>query len=170
MASDGGHFSCEGACGHLIPPHLFSDGTQHARDEEMSGWRAYMAAELARSGLEKQPFFARKGDVLIWHAHLLHGGGIIHNPVRTRKPCVFHYYSDADARVSGVGLVPQAGALWLDRAPRPMPRHVAERLPVVEWSYLRRYPDVAAAVAKGLYPSGAAHYAAYGCKEGRLPV
>lgn len=155
---------------HRIAPYVFSGGSHHAQDEEMTDWRAYMAEALAHAGLEKRKFLARKGDVLIWHAHLLHAGGVIQDGARTRKSCVFHYYSETDARASSFPLVPQAGGFWLDRPLQPLPPQVAVRLPVSERHYLRRYPDVAAAVARGLYPSGAAHYAAYGCKEGRLPV
>jgi len=39
-----------------------------------------------------------------------------------------------------------------------------------EASYLRRYPGVAAAVAKGGWPSGRAHYEAHGKAEGRTGV
>ena len=45
-----------------------------------------------------------------------------------------------------------------------------EQLPFNELHYLRRYPEVAQAVAKGVMPSGAVHYEAYGRAEGRLPV
>jgi ectoine hydroxylase-related dioxygenase (phytanoyl-CoA dioxygenase family) len=41
-------------------------------------------------GIPKAPFAARKGDVLVWHADLVHGG----NPVSratTRKSIVTHY-------------------------------------------------------------------------------
>lgn len=155
---------------HRIAPYVFSSGSHHTQDEEMQEWRAYMDEALARAGLEKRQFLARKGDVLIWHAHLLHAGGAIQDAGRTRKSCVFHYYSEIDARASGFPLIQQAGGFWLDRPLQSLPPDVAAQLPVSERHYLRRYPDVAAAVAQGLYPSGAAHYAAYGRKEGRLPV
>jgi hypothetical protein len=125
---------------------------------------------VARAGLEKRRFLAGQGDLLIWHAHLLHGGGIIRDIARTRRSNVFHYFSEPDARASGFGMVPHAGGFWLDRPLQPLPLHVAAILPVNERHYLRRYPDVAEAVAKGTCASGAAHYEAYGRREGRLPV
>ncbi len=155
---------------HRIPPYLFEGGRQHALAAEMPAWRAYMAQAVADAGLETRRFFARKGDVLIWHAHLLHAGGTIRDHIRTRKSCVFHYFSETDARTSGFDLVPQAGGFWLKRPAQALPPEVAARLPVHELHYLRRYPDVAAAVARGEYKSGAAHFAAHGCREGRLPV
>ena len=36
----------------------------------------------------------KKGDVLIWHANVLHGGEKMTNPDSSRKSMVFHYYTD----------------------------------------------------------------------------
>ena len=35
----------------------------------------------------------QKGDVLVWHANLIHGGEPQTNPESTRKSMVFHYYA-----------------------------------------------------------------------------
>jgi len=43
--------------------------------------------------LEKKYFLAKKGDVLIWHHNLIHGGEKVTNPKLTRKSMVFHYYA-----------------------------------------------------------------------------
>ena len=43
--------------------------------------------------IEKQTFLAKKGDLLIWHANLLHGGEPLIDKTRTRKSMVFHYYA-----------------------------------------------------------------------------
>jgi hypothetical protein len=45
-------------------------------------------------GLEKKTFLPRRGDVLIWHANLLHGGSPITRPNATRKSMVCHYYAE----------------------------------------------------------------------------
>lgn len=48
--------------------------------------------------LKKEIFLPKKGDVLIWHANLLHGAEAKNNPKASRKSMVFHYYaSDAIA-------------------------------------------------------------------------
>lgn len=48
--------------------------------------------------LKKEVFLPKKGDVLIWHANLLHGAEAKINPKASRKSMVFHYYaSDAIA-------------------------------------------------------------------------
>ncbi len=43
--------------------------------------------------LEKKVFLAKKGDVFIWHANLLHGGSPIKDYSLTRKSMVIHYYA-----------------------------------------------------------------------------
>ncbi|WP_166461199.1 phytanoyl-CoA dioxygenase family protein [Flavicella sediminum] len=43
--------------------------------------------------LEKKHFLAKKGDVLIWHANLVHGGEKVLDDNKTRKSMVFHYYA-----------------------------------------------------------------------------
>jgi len=40
---------------------------------------------------QRELFVARKGDVLLWHGMLLHGGAEINNPKLTRKSYVIHY-------------------------------------------------------------------------------
>ena len=50
-------------------------------------------ALLKQSSFEKKSFYAKKGDVLIWHANLVHGGSPIINPALTRKSMVIHYYA-----------------------------------------------------------------------------
>jgi ectoine hydroxylase-related dioxygenase (phytanoyl-CoA dioxygenase family) len=40
---------------------------------------------------ERKTFIASKGDVLIWHGMLIHGGDTIRNPCLTRKSYVCHY-------------------------------------------------------------------------------
>jgi ectoine hydroxylase len=48
---------------------------------------------VAQKGYEQKEFLARKGDVLIWHANLVHGGAPILNKESTRKSMVVHYYA-----------------------------------------------------------------------------
>jgi hypothetical protein len=127
-----------------------------------------MHEEVTKAGLPQQSFCARKGDVFIWHANFLHGGGPIGNRALTRKSCVFHYFSESDARQGGDALVPEAGRFWIDRAPQPLPLETSLNSPFSEKSYLQRYPDVAGAVRAGIFPDGRTHYERYGKAEGRL--
>lgn len=48
---------------------------------------------LVKNKLKKEIILAKKGDVLIWHANLLHGGEKVIDKAITRKSMVFHYYS-----------------------------------------------------------------------------
>lgn len=48
---------------------------------------------LKNTDLKKEKFLAKKGDVLIWHSNLLHGGEPVINPKSTRKSMVFHFYA-----------------------------------------------------------------------------
>ena len=47
---------------------------------------------LVRSGIEKQVFLPRKGDVLIWHDNLIHGGTPRTDVRPSRKSLVCHYF------------------------------------------------------------------------------
>lgn len=54
----------------------------------------YLDSACQRAGLEKKTLLIKKGDVLLWHAALAHGGDEIRNPALTRKSFVCHYSSD----------------------------------------------------------------------------
>ena len=43
-----------------------------------------------KRGIAKKTFAAKKGDVLIWHADLVHGGNPVSH-ITTRKSVVTHY-------------------------------------------------------------------------------
>lgn len=49
---------------------------------------------IREQGLTRQPFLARRGDVLVWHANLLHGGSPITRPGATRRSMVCHYFAE----------------------------------------------------------------------------
>lgn len=48
---------------------------------------------IEKHHMEKKIFLAKKGDVFIWHANLLHGGTPIKDISLTRKSMVIHYYA-----------------------------------------------------------------------------
>jgi hypothetical protein len=48
---------------------------------------------IAENGLKPEYFLAKRGDVLIWHANLLHGGSPRQNTLRTRKALVCHFFA-----------------------------------------------------------------------------
>lgn len=48
---------------------------------------------LKKNKFPREELIAKKGDVLIWHANLIHGGTPIRNKALTRKSMVVHYYA-----------------------------------------------------------------------------
>lgn len=53
-----------------------------------------IAAVIEENNFEKKQFHAEEGDMLIWHANLLHGGSPITEEGRTRKSMVAHYFCE----------------------------------------------------------------------------
>lgn len=53
-----------------------------------------IAQVIAENKIEKQYFLAKRGDVLVWHANLLHGGSPITREGATRKSMVCHYFAE----------------------------------------------------------------------------
>ena len=64
-------------------------------DKLYTAYEDMIAEKMAATDYDKKVLLARRGDVLIWHANLLHGGEPQTNPERTRKSMVLHYF---DAR------------------------------------------------------------------------
>ncbi|MBF9237883.1 phytanoyl-CoA dioxygenase family protein [Hymenobacter sp. BT683] len=85
---------------HKLPYYLNADyanegSTWLTGDKEYTAYEAYIARRIAEAGIEKQVFLARKGDVFVWHANLMHGGEPHLDKAQTRKSMVFHYFSRA---------------------------------------------------------------------------
>ena len=53
----------------------------------------YLENKLNKASYSKKVFKAKKGDILIWHANLVHGGLPHLNKTRTRKSMVVHYFA-----------------------------------------------------------------------------
>jgi phytanoyl-CoA hydroxylase len=101
-----------------IEPYRFKDGGYHYNDPEMPIWADYMAGQVDRHGLGEERFLAKKGDLFIWHASLLHGGSEICRPGLTRNSLVSHFWTKSDCRVHGKKMKPTEGGEWLVRAPQ----------------------------------------------------
>lgn len=113
---------------HAIAPYVFSNGKRHVVDGEMTAWNAHMREQVTRLGLGPTLFHARKGDVFIWSAHLLHGGSRINAPGCTRRSIVFHYFSERDSRAMGSRLIPESGGYWIKRSHQPIPGSLQARM------------------------------------------
>lgn len=70
--------------------------------------------EVERNSMTRKTFLANKGDVLIWHAYLCHGGAAIRDHNLTRKSMVCHYFVEEDAK-KFFPLVQGNGGYWLDK-------------------------------------------------------
>jgi ectoine hydroxylase-related dioxygenase (phytanoyl-CoA dioxygenase family) len=155
---------------HRIPLYVFNDGSHHASRDEVVDWFDYMDVQLRLRGLREKRFLARKGDVIVWHADLVHGGSPIKDARRTRNSLVCHYFGKADCLDRGTDLVPMNRGYWMPRLRQPVrvePEAFGHGCPFPEEGYLERHPDVREAVDAGLCPSGEHHYRSHGYREGR---
>ena len=60
-----------------------------AGDEDFGAYQRYVASAAER--FEPHEFIARRGQVLLWHGGLIHGGAVIRRRGSTRKSMVIHY-------------------------------------------------------------------------------
>jgi len=85
---------------HRLPYYRF-EGERYVFDAAKDGTEGILAAQAfdrercERAGLAARPFTPRRGEVLIWHHSLLHGGSVPIDPARTRKSFVVHFTTRA---------------------------------------------------------------------------
>ena len=81
-------------------PYLLNDSYDHGGNRYEIGDDAYARYEEAidqairTGGFPAQEFHAQPGDVLIWHANLLHGGKKMTTPHASRKSMVIHCFAE----------------------------------------------------------------------------
>lgn len=81
---------------HRWEGFLFSDRFKHwdeERDgmEQLAQWHRWIEGEAMARNCKAVSFLPRKGDVLVWHAGLAHGGAPITRQGSTRQSLVGHY-------------------------------------------------------------------------------
>jgi ectoine hydroxylase-related dioxygenase (phytanoyl-CoA dioxygenase family) len=82
---------------HLLDPFVFSNGSIGAVFAELQTDAArHIERIIAEHDLRREIFLPQPGDVLIWHAQLLHGGSAIADPAATRRSIVTHYWTEVD--------------------------------------------------------------------------
>jgi ectoine hydroxylase-related dioxygenase (phytanoyl-CoA dioxygenase family) len=84
---------------HKLPYLLYPEfNPEHSKwllnNSAYKKYEDQLDAIIAQQSFEKMEFHAKKGDVLIWHANLLHGGKAILDKTRTRKSMVLHYFCE----------------------------------------------------------------------------
>jgi hypothetical protein len=69
-----------------------SEFQQHGYASYHSKYEPYIQELIQTHALEPHYFHAKKGDVLIWHANLLHGGSPRSNILLSRRSLVCHFF------------------------------------------------------------------------------
>jgi ectoine hydroxylase-related dioxygenase (phytanoyl-CoA dioxygenase family) len=78
---------------HSVPEYLHPSMSK-GHNNDMTAYSEVleqMKADCVDRGFNVERFEAKKGDILIWHADLLHGGAKIEDPSSTRKSLVTHF-------------------------------------------------------------------------------
>jgi ectoine hydroxylase-related dioxygenase (phytanoyl-CoA dioxygenase family) len=83
---------------HRLPYLLNSDFNEgetalQLGKKDYADYEDRIAEQIRQQSLQPEVFLAKKGDLLIWHANLIHGGMPVQNPALTRKSMVIHYYA-----------------------------------------------------------------------------
>jgi hypothetical protein len=99
-----------------LPWYEFEAGSvvcgQAVSPERRAEFRDWTQAQMRERGLAVEPFTARRGDVFIWHAGLVHGGTPIENASRTRRSFVVHYCTAAHKTSRTAGMRVRDGDGW----------------------------------------------------------
>jgi phytanoyl-CoA hydroxylase len=75
-------------------PEVLNNGTTKGHNGDMGAYYIVLQKILKmceERNMKTEYFMAKKGDVLIWAADLMHGGAPINNPAQTRKSLVSHF-------------------------------------------------------------------------------
>ena len=106
---------------HKLPYFLNKD-FDNVGTKWFLGTKAYMDYEkmieqkVAATSIQKKLFTAKKGDILIWHANLLHGGEAHLNKDKTRKSMVLHFFEKEAICYHEVTQRPALFPKWLRNA------------------------------------------------------
>jgi hypothetical protein len=100
---------------HRLPYYQFEPGryVHDDRRDGVEGMRrgdAWDREQCTAAGLAPATFLGRRGEVLVWHHSLLHGGSVPGDPALTRRSFVIHYSSRGSmAEVRNSYLDPHSG-------------------------------------------------------------
>ena len=81
-------------------PYVFSKDVGIAEDDlknhgyapYQERYEPYIRRLVEEHGIEPRYFHAKKGDVLIWHANLIHGGSVRRDLTLSRRAAVCHFF------------------------------------------------------------------------------
>ena len=77
---------------HKLPYYSMQDLGLGAGYGHYPGYEQCIQRLIREHGFEAEHGIVKKGQAIIWHANLLHGGSPRKNPARTRHSQVTHYY------------------------------------------------------------------------------
>jgi len=82
---------------HKLPYYLNADYDNEGSSmligkQTYSAYEAMIEGKIKEWGLKKEVFTAKKGDLLVWHANLFHGGEPHRDKRLTRRSMVLHYF------------------------------------------------------------------------------
>lgn len=82
---------------HKMPKFNFGTGILYEYERSLftpEEFEEYLKKTTKEIGYERKELLIKKGDLLVWHGALAHGGNKIVEPVKTRKSFVCHYSTD----------------------------------------------------------------------------
>ncbi len=80
---------------HKIPEYNFAhikDGVVDTSYDNYSEYEDFIQKVMDSSEFERKPFYAKKGDALIWSSNIIHGGSKVEKAGSSRWSQVTHYY------------------------------------------------------------------------------
>ncbi len=83
-------------------PYIMGENFPHSSsmlsvgDDLYGNYEKKIAEIVSEKKFEKDIFLAKKGDLLVWHANILHGGEPVINENSSRKSLVTHYFCKGD--------------------------------------------------------------------------
>jgi hypothetical protein len=80
----------------VLAPYDWGNGSLVQKSDSIGtpeDFCSYLIKEVQRLNLKPQVFLPKKGDLLIWHGNVLHGGTKVKDRSRTRQSYVTHYTS-----------------------------------------------------------------------------
>ena len=77
-------------CYETDPGRYMFDAARMGPDLVRAGL-AWEAHQERRNGLEMTPFAAKRGQILLWHASLRHGGSVVADENRSRRSLIIHF-------------------------------------------------------------------------------
>lgn len=83
---------------HRAPAFMFGGESRwmEYNPQQHSDFLRSLHDDAQRFGHPRGSFLGKKGDLLIWHADLAHGGAQITKPGRTRRSLVAHFCAESD--------------------------------------------------------------------------